>query len=182
MAAPTKRFCIILSFCLVGILLYYHYCFWFPIHPETGATIKGHGGGGGGLVPDLVHFFLYDTQTPLSFISATCILAVYLNHRPQQGIVLHTNTDPAKGQAVGPRRDYLAVVKAVLGSHLQVRVDPKSRPSHVYGQQLSSSFHATDVARINTLIKVARNFPPLNPRRQQNTSTILDLPSQKARL
>lgn len=97
-------------------------------------------------IPDKVHFFLFDTELPLGFVSATCILAVHLNHRPQSGVVIHTNKNLTSGR-------YLDIVKSVLGTSLEIRVDPKSRPSHVYGQRLSSTFHATDVARISTLIK-----------------------------
>jgi len=96
-----------------------------------------------GATPDVFHFFMFDTTQPLSFVAATCILSAYLNHGPEF-IVLHTNTNLTQSK-------YLQIVESVVGTKFQVRYDPKARPSHVYGQRLSSTYHATDVARILVL-------------------------------
>ena len=69
-------------------------------------------------IPDVVHFFHFDSELTLSFISATCILAVFINHNPST-IILHTDKNLTTGR-------YLDIVKDVVGSKLQIKVDPKS--------------------------------------------------------
>ena len=36
-----------------------------------------------GATPDVFHYFLFDTELPLGFVAATCILSAHLNHNPQ---------------------------------------------------------------------------------------------------
>ena len=101
-------------------------------------------------VPNIVHFVLLhddniinaDNET-LNFISSTCILAAYFNHRPQK-IILHSNIPTFTG-------NYWNIVSTIIGEQLQInRIE---RPTHVFGVPLSSIHHASDIVRIRTLYK-----------------------------
>ena len=126
-------------------------------------------------VPNTVHFFHFiDKQQPdrrgdikdvqdLSFISATCILAAAFNQEPER-ILIHTNNNVTFNLA---NKKYWSLVFRVLGPKIQkkknvkTKITPKTilkvvhlkEPTHVFGQPLSSVFHAADVARINVLIR-----------------------------
>lgn len=94
------------------------------------------------LVPNIVHFVLLkENTTELDFISATCILAAFLNQNPQK-VVLHTNAQHFHGK-------YWNITSTILGSKLHK--SSVSRPTHVFGSPLSSIFHASDVIRIKVL-------------------------------
>ncbi len=102
-------------------------------------------------VPNIVHFFLLGDSNKvdgqdgeISFIGATCILAAHFNQKPEE-IRIHTNYPRLAGK-------YWTILKAVIGDSV-LKIEPRARPTHVYGNLLSSTFHATDVARIQTLSK-----------------------------
>ena len=132
------------------------------------------------VVPNKVHFFHFIDKHPsdegnnnqkvedLNFVSATCILAAAFNQQPEQ-IFIHTNSNVTFNLA---NKKYWSLVFRVLGFHSpkQQQHDKKyigtrkksktilkvvhlKQPTHVFGQPLSSSFHATDVARLNVLIR-----------------------------
>ena len=110
-------------------------------------------------VPNIVHFFLFkevgnqqdedkieneeEQKVNISFIGATCILAVYFNQKPDE-ILIHTNWE----HRISGR--YLDLLKKLIGDNL--KLVHLQRPTHVYGNLLSSAYHSTDVARIKTLI------------------------------
>ena len=89
-------------------------------------------------VPNIVHFVHFinkedgkhrpEAET-LDFISATCILAVFLNHSPDK-VIYHTNAD------VGKSKLWAVVLKVLPPSRLEIR--ETSRPTHVFGQRLTS--------------------------------------------
>ena len=67
-----------------------------------------------GATPDVFHFFLFDTDLPLGFIAATCILSAHLNHGPE-ALILHTNKNLTSSR-------YIDLIKAVVGPKFQVSV------------------------------------------------------------
>ena len=93
------------------------------------------------LVPNLVHFIHFD-KDKISFIGFICILSAHYNHRPNI-IFLHTN--------VNLHGRYFKTLESVIGSRL--KIVHKSKPSHVFGQKLSSVQHSADVARLKILIQ-----------------------------
>ena len=131
------------------------------------------------VVPNTVHFFHFiDNQQPngtnnrnnvedLNFVSATCILAAAFNQEPDH-IIIHTNTNVTFNLA---NKKYWSLVFRVLQVPLQhdddddkntlsrkttktiLKVVHIKQPTHVFGQPLSSTFHAADVARLNVLIR-----------------------------
>ena len=103
-------------------------------------------GAAGLIVPNLVHFIHLDRRS-LDFVTFVCILSAFYNHRPAT-IYLHTNVGEGLRRHNG---DYFAILEAIVGPRLVVA--PLARPTHVFGQQLASVHHASDVARIQILMK-----------------------------
>jgi hypothetical protein len=105
---------------------------------ETGAA--------GIIVPNLVHFVHFDAES-LNFVAFVCILSAFYNQMPTT-LYLHTNV----GERLRQRRDrYLIILESVLGPRLEVAA--LAKPTHVFGQQLASVHHSSDVARIKILMK-----------------------------
>ena len=133
-------------------------------------------------VPNIVHFFHFvnkeeeghlpaeykkdlnsnETSGDLSFISATCILAAAFNQEPDR-IIVHTNESPDVAHNLASKKYWSLVLRILNQSNKKNRIrklnDKKlleisylKQPTHVFGQPLSSTFHAADVARLNVLI------------------------------
>ena len=85
----------------------------------------------------------------LDFVSATCILAVYYNHQPDE-IILHTNFETITGK-------YWNIVSKIIGENI-LKIRQIGRPTHVFGVALSSVHHASDLVRIRTLYKYGGIF------------------------
>ena len=134
-------------------------------------------------VPNVVHFFHFidlnesSGKDPLkdvldlSFISATCILAAAFNQEPDR-IIIHTNINSTFNLA---DKKYWSLIFRILSPKYPQKKDTNKKkdkgddvnkkrapllqirylkqPSHVFGQPLSSRFHAADVARINILLQ-----------------------------
>lgn len=96
------------------------------------------------IVPNIIHFIHFDSRT-INFVTFICMLSAWYNHKPSK-IYLHTNLN------LNPRESrYLWVLQSVLGGNLKIHEVQK--PTHVFGQKLSSVQHASDVARIKILMK-----------------------------
>ena len=127
------------------------------------------------LVPNIIHFIHFidiqklaneDNIDDLNFVSATCILAVAFNQKPEK-IIIHTNGNLTLNLA---NKKYWSLVFRILnpkqikqkGSesvkrlvkpfNTTLKVVHLRQPTHVFGQPLSSAFHAADVARLNVLL------------------------------
>ena len=113
-------------------------------------------------VPNIIHFVLLKevNETDIDFISATCILAAFLNQAPDK-IKLHTNIKTISGK-------YFSIVINVLKSNLEIRLIEK--PTHVFGYPLSSDYHASDLIRIKTLIDEGGIFLDLDTFLVRNVS------------
>ena len=99
----------------------------------------------------IVYFFL-------DFVSATCILAVYYNHQPDE-IILHTNFETITGK-------YWNIVSKIIGENI-LKIRQIGRPTHVFGVALSSVHHASDLVRIRTLYKYGGIFLG-NPKKSES--------------
>ena len=93
------------------------------------------------IVPNIIHFIHFDQKT-ISFIYFICMCSAFYNHNPLT-LFLHTN--------VNIEGKYFNILKKVLGETLKVK--NLEKPSHVFGQKLSSVQHSADVARIKVLMK-----------------------------
>ena len=98
------------------------------------------------IVPNIIHYVQFD-QKDFSFLPFICICSAFYNHKPSR-IYLHTN--------VGLQGKYFQLLRRVLAERLEVRALEK--PSHVFGQKLSSVEHSADVARIKILMKYGGIF------------------------
>ena len=134
-------------------------------------------------VPNTVHFFHFidkgahtdnrkneiKENQDLNFISATCILAAAFNQEPER-LIIHTNANITYNLAnkkywslifrvLGPKRKSPKKKVATKKVATKTKVNPVlsvvhlKQPTHVFGQPLSSTFHAADVARLNLLIR-----------------------------
>jgi hypothetical protein len=93
------------------------------------------------VVPNVIHFIHLDAAS-FPFVSFVCVLAAYLNQRPER-IFIHTNV--ADALAADP---YFARLVALLDHTGVLTVRSVKRPTHVYGHPVSSTFHATDLVRL----------------------------------
>jgi len=98
------------------------------------------------IVPNIIHYIHFD-QKILPFVPFICICSAFYNHRPSK-IYIHLN--------VGIQGKYFDLLRRVLGDKLVVR--SLEKPSHVFGQKLTSVEHSTDVARIKILMKYGGIF------------------------
>ena len=94
------------------------------------------------IVPNIIHFIQFDKKT-ISFIHFICICSALYNHGDAT-VMFHTNIPDMQGKYFNILRDKFAGV---------FTVQHEDRPSHVYGQKLSSVEHAADVARVKILMK-----------------------------
>jgi len=98
------------------------------------------------IVPNLMHYVHLDKNT-LNFVSLICMLSAFYNHRPAK-MYLHTN--------IQPEGHYFEIFQKVVGDRLEINEIVK--PTHVFGQKLSSVQHSADVARIKLLMKYGGIF------------------------
>ena len=98
------------------------------------------------IVPNIIHYIQFD-QRILSFLPFICICSAFYNQSPSR-IYIHTN-NALQGK-------YYEYLRRVLGEILVVRTLEK--PSHVFGQKLSSVEHSADVARLKILMKYGGIF------------------------
>ena len=94
-------------------------------------------------VPNVLHFVHFDAVS-LPFVSFVCILAAARSQGPDR-ILLHTNH--AAKTSRDPR---VRQLKHLLGQTFVVA--PAKKPTHVFGQALSSVYHANDVFKIRLAI------------------------------
>ncbi|XP_046404063.1 uncharacterized protein LOC124169482 [Ischnura elegans] len=108
------------------------------------------------IVPNLVHFVLFGHKK-LDFITFLCMMAALKIHRPRH-LYLHTDADNQTFS--GYYWDQLLLTAAQMmptnvseseSYFTKVKLMKMPRPTHVYGQPLSSVWHAADVARLDLL-------------------------------
>ena len=103
------------------------------------------------VVPNILHFIHFDSEL-VTFITFICILSVHYNHRPAV-VLVHTNME-LRGRCAtiittstsSTTTRYYTTLVSVMKENL--KIIKTSKPSHVFGQKLSSVQHSADVARI----------------------------------
>ncbi|XP_063234670.1 uncharacterized protein LOC134537793 isoform X2 [Bacillus rossius redtenbacheri] len=96
------------------------------------------------IVPNIVHFILFSKDT-LDFTSFLSMVSALKVQRPEK-LLIHTDSANITGR-------YWDALNAVRVANTSVQVVRRDRPSHVFGQPLSSVYHASDVARIQLLME-----------------------------
>ncbi|XP_066995833.1 uncharacterized protein [Anabrus simplex] len=91
------------------------------------------------VVPNVVHYIFFNKD--VDFMAFLSILSVIKVQHPER-LVIHCNCKSFSGR-------YWSSLKAIPSVELHYL----SQPTHVYGQVLSSVYHATDVARIMVLME-----------------------------
>ncbi|XP_046675634.1 uncharacterized protein LOC124364305 [Homalodisca vitripennis] len=96
------------------------------------------------IIPNTVHYIIFGSSS-LNFIS---FLSVVSAIKVQQGnIWIHCDCDELSGH-------YWSLIMSLSSlSRVPVKVSSMRRPTHVYGQPLSSVYHSSDVARIQVLME-----------------------------
>ena len=155
-----------LCFLLLLVLLLFLYIFSLQREltrltqqPQDFTHFNNQTGAAGLIVPNLVHFVHFD-QKYLDFVTFVCILSAFYNQNPTT-IYLHTNVEELLRRP-GEKSRYLAILDGVLGDRLKVVA--LAKPTHVFGQQLASVHHASDVARIQILMKYGGIYLGVNRR------------------
>lgn len=92
-------------------------------------------------IPNTVHYVLYN-QTKLDFITYLSILSVLKVQKPET-IQIYIDKKWVNG--------YYWELISNIETNTTINLNYIDRPSHVYGQRLSSVYHASDVTRIYVL-------------------------------
>ncbi|KAI5705201.1 hypothetical protein M8J75_012939 [Diaphorina citri] len=97
------------------------------------------------IIPNIVHYVIFNNQT-IDFVSFLSIVSAIKFQKPDL-IMIHSNL----GDLSGYYWDILHSLLSVTNSTIHFQQTPI--PTHVFGQKLSSIYHASDVTRINVLMK-----------------------------
>ncbi|RWS25409.1 uncharacterized protein B4U80_07413 [Leptotrombidium deliense] len=90
------------------------------------------------IVPDIVHMVRFENHF-LDFVTYISIKSILKNHKPKQ-LYIHCDCDDLKGK-------YWDLIDKSI-----ITVRNIERPKFIFGQKLSSVFHASDVTRIKVLM------------------------------
>ncbi|XP_054159012.1 uncharacterized protein LOC128957301 [Oppia nitens] len=99
------------------------------------------------LVPNIVHYILFETHF-INYVHFLSILSVLKNQKPDS-LYIHCDCHELRG-------DYWQRINRVVNATNTTRLIVREiqRPTHIFGQQLSKSFHnyhASDIGRIQVL-------------------------------
>lgn len=94
------------------------------------------------IIPNIIHYVLFD-QPELNFVIYLSILSSLKIQKPDF-LYIHSNLNKLNGT-------YWDKILKLNISNTVIQLKYLSRPTHVYGQQLSSVYHSTDIARIIVL-------------------------------
>lgn len=92
-------------------------------------------------VPNIIHYVIFN-QTQLNFITYLSILSTLKVQKPES-IQIHTDGKFIDGH-------YWDLLKKII-TNTTINLNYILKPTHVYGQPLSSIYHASDVTRIYIL-------------------------------
>ncbi|XP_069698646.1 uncharacterized protein [Periplaneta americana] len=95
------------------------------------------------IVPNIVHFILFGKNS-LEFIPFLSILSALKVQQPEV-VYIHNDAEKFGGY-------YWTVLQQMSFPNTSLQLVYQPRPTHVFGQPLSSIYHATDVARIQVLM------------------------------
>uniref|UniRef100_A0A1B6EA26 Alpha-1,4-N-acetylglucosaminyltransferase n=2 Tax=Clastoptera arizonana TaxID=38151 RepID=A0A1B6EA26_9HEMI len=97
------------------------------------------------MVPNIVHFIIFNKNT-INFVTFLCISAALKIQKPDQ-VILHCDNTEFSGHY------WSLLVSLGKKTKIRIKISHFIRPTHVYGQPLSSIYHSADVARILVLMK-----------------------------
>ncbi|GAB6029582.1 hypothetical protein CHUAL_005325 [Chamberlinius hualienensis] len=97
------------------------------------------------VIPDIVHV-LYMKQRQITFVQMVCIRSVLQNHNPHR-LLLHCSECVDGKTMEGKYWNMLGEFKS------RIEIVPIEEPKSIYGQKLTSVFHASDIARTKILMK-----------------------------
>lgn len=95
------------------------------------------------VIPNIVHYILFD-QYQLNFASYLSLSSTLKVQKPEK-VYVHSNLKYLNGTF------WERIQKLANYTKTEMTINYMAQPTHVYGQPLSSTFHATDVARIIVL-------------------------------
>ncbi|CAH0393314.1 unnamed protein product [Bemisia tabaci] len=130
-------------FTVMNFTFYYHY----GNHGMAADQFEGFdhiNGSLAAIVPNTVHYILFGTDS-LNFISFLSMTSVLKIQNPDS-ILIHTDRDRLQGYYWDLVQNLAKLKKT------QIQLALIERPTHVFGQPLSSVYHMTDVARILVLM------------------------------
>lgn len=96
------------------------------------------------IIPNIIHYILFD-KSALDFSAYLSVLSSLKFQNPDN-IYLHTNEINFKG-------DNWDKLLEINKTQPFITINYIAKPTHVYGQLISSKFHASDIARIQILQK-----------------------------
>lgn len=97
----------------------------------------------------VVHYVRFEDHY-VDFIMYVSIKSVLMNHRPDR-IVIHCDCNDLRGKFWDLLAAENKISNVISVSHLD-------RPKTVFGQQLSSVYHASDIARLAVLLEYGGIF------------------------
>lgn len=97
------------------------------------------------IIPNIVHYVLFNNQS-IDFVTFVSLVSAIKFQKPQL-IMIHSNVKSLSGYYWDIVQSLSSVTNTTIQFHMT------SIPTHVYGQRLSSVYHASDVIRINVLMK-----------------------------
>lgn len=97
------------------------------------------------LIPNIIHYIIFD-QLSLNFITYLSVLSALKVQKPSV-IYIHSNENITGNY-------WKKLIQYVSTTETKLSVQTLLKPTHVYGQKLSSVYHASDIARLFIL----RNF------------------------
>lgn len=90
------------------------------------------------LIPNVIHYVVFD-KTSIDFVFYLSLLSALKIQKPER-ISIHCNCDHLNGE-------YWDKIKQI-DSNKTITLNIIPKPTHVFGQLLSSVYHASDVTRI----------------------------------
>lgn len=97
------------------------------------------------IVPNIIHFIHFN-QPEFLFVHYVVIKAAMKNHRPDY-FYIHTNV-PGPGNFTGR---YWNMIKKDFELWSRIRLFHMEKPKQIFGQDLNSDHHSSDIQRIRTL-------------------------------
>ena len=97
------------------------------------------------IVPNIIHFIRFN-QPEFLFVHYVVIKAAMRNHRPDY-FYIHTNV-PGPGNFTGR---YWTLIQKDYELWSRIRLFHMDMPKHIFGHDLDSGHHASDIQRIRTL-------------------------------
>lgn len=125
--------------CMITFLVFIYQAINFKYN-HTGNNLQV-----GALIPNIVHYVLFNNST-INFIMYLSMLSVIKVQKPSV-IYLHTNKQNFTGGY------WYKLQRFSSKNKVEIQISFLMQPTHVYGQRLSSIYHASDISRIFVLRK-----------------------------